>query len=449
MSGLRLASYLALQRAIGSRVDRAYADFLRVERLSRSTFERERQERLGVLLKKAVDRIPFYRSRVSSGSHPSLTDFPILTKRDLFSSHAHIRDPDLRAPRGYDWIEVKTGGSTGEPTTVIHDGAFRDAGRASRLYSQTLCGFPFGTPYHRLWGSMADLRQMQDGLAARVTRRLARETLHNGFRLDASACGRFLDTLQRDRARHVMAYVDALDEVARFAESRDRCHPLVSIMTCAGTLTTEIRDRLTRVFGARVHNKYGSRECTDMACMCERGSLHVYAHHIHLEIVDEAGKPCPPGVAGRVLVTLLGNERFPLIRYEIGDRAAWSAQDACPCGRPFPVLDRLEGREVEFLRAVDGAYVSPVFIRHLIGVVHNPGVIRRFQLVQEPGALFVLTVEPFRERAGLDAARRAILDELAGVLGRSARIDWREVAEIPPTASGKFLYCINRDQTAR
>jgi phenylacetate-CoA ligase len=446
----RLLLYLALQRALGSHAGARYRDFLRWETLTPEVLQQETAARLRAALAHAVREIPFYRERVP-GAAPELADFPVLTKADVRTHFAALTHPAHAATRRYGAIEVKTGGSTGEPTTVIHDAAFRDAGRASRLYSQRLCGFPFGTPFHRLWGSMADIHQMRQSPAARLTAWLGRETLWNAFRLSDADCAAFLADLRRRSARHVMAYVDAIDQVARYAESHGGAPPLISIMACAGTVTPDTHDRLARVFGARVHNKYGSRECTDLACACAHGGLHVYTPHVVLEIVDDAGAPCAPGVTGRVLVTLPGNATFPLIRYEIGDVAAWAEPGPCPCGRPFPRLRHIEGRAVEFLRAADGAYVSPVYIRHLIGVVHNPGALRRFQLTQHDAVRFTLLVEPdpAATPGALEAARPLIERDLRAVLGAAARIEWRAVEHIPESASGKFLYVLNETETPR
>lgn len=441
----RFHLYLALQRALGSHAGARYRDFLRWETLTPEALRQETAARLQATLARAVRDIPFYRERVR-GATPDLADFPVLTKADVRAHFAALTHPAHTATRHYGAIEVKTGGSTGEPTTVIHDAAFRDAGRASRLYSQRLCGFPFGTPFHRLWGSMADINQMRQSPAARLTSWLGRETLWNAFRLSEADCAAFLADLRRRSARHVMAYVDAIDQVARYADTHGSAPQLESIMACAGTVTDDTRDRLARVFGARVHNKYGSRECSDLACACGHGGLHVYTPHAVLEIVDHAGSPCPPGVTGRVLVTLPGNTTFPLIRYEIGDVAAWADDAPCPCGRPFPRLRHIEGRSVEFLRAADGAYVSPVYIRHLIGVVHNPGALRRFQLTQHDATRFTLLVEPdpAAPPGALAGARALIERDLRAVLGTAAHIEWRETERIPESASGKFLYCINR-----
>jgi phenylacetate-CoA ligase len=454
MVGLRRVAYFKSQRLIGSRTESRYKQFLDLEAASTGRLETFRARKLETLLNHAALEVPFYRARVARGRALDLSDFPIVTKNDLRRHFEGFMTPALREAhrarggrwRIYDWVSVKTGGTTGMPVTVIHDAAFRDQGRASRLYSQALCGFPFGTPYVRLWGSMRDVNEMRDSWTQVAVRRLAGETLLNAFRMTPERMQTYLDRLDELRARYMMGYADALDELARYAERKGRqVRPLVAIMACAATLTEETRSTLRRVFGARVHNKYGSRECTDMACECEYGGFHVYAHHVHMEVVDAAGRPCSAGRRGRILVTLLGNHSFPLIRYEIGDVGGWG-QKNCPCGRPFPQLESIEGRVGEFLTSARGNHVSPVFIRHLLGVVHNPGLVRRFQLVQEGPARFVLRVEietGHRWEEFDRTLRDVIVRDLAAVLGPGASIEVLEVRGWGAGA-GKHLYTENR-----
>lgn len=449
MKSLNCAAYTGLQRLLGSHVGARYREFLRLERgeLALRTLT---EPRLDALLSNARSAVPFYRERVNR-TCPSLSDYPILTKRDLRERFIDIMQPHIAAayraakPRGYSWLEVKTGGSTGVPTNVIHGKAVRDGGRAARMYSQYLCGFPFGTPYWRLWGSMREISQMKESWTVRMVRVLARERLLNAFRMGEQVMTAYLDRINAEPPRHMMAYVDCAVQLARFAQNRSiRLRPLNSIMACAGTLTAAARTSLTEVFGARVHNKYGSRECCDMACECDRGKLHIYANSVLLEVVDVHGRPVPPGNLGRILVTLLDSSEFPIIRYEIGDMGTL-ASGLCECGRPFPLLEAVEGRSTEFFITSAGGFVSPVYLAHLIGVVHNSGHIRRFQMVQHSLTRYTLRLE--RNSSALNRPPQALVDrilaDLRAVLGVDCVISVNWEDRIPETGSGKFLHTIS------
>lgn len=453
----RRTAYFTLQRLIGSNVARYYQEFFQLERESTQKLAALQQERLNRILNHAVTEVPFYRERISQRKGVELCDFPILTRELVRSNFQELMTASLREEyqlqgkkrAAYSWLKVQTGGSTGVPTTVIHDPGFRDRGRAARLYSQSLCGFPFGVPYYRLWGSMKEISQMKASLSGRITSALARETLFNAFDLNPDSLDGYIQQINATGHQYMMAYVEAAYQLARYIEKTGASvHPLKAVMACAGTVTDDFRETISRVFGCRVHNKYGSRECTDLACECEAGGFHIYMPNVFLEVVDAVGNPVPTGETGRLLITILSNESFPLIRYEIGDMGALSGK-ICPCGRNFPLLERVEGRSVEFLFNNSGGFVTPNFIIHLTGVEHNPGVIRRFQMIQTSLLDFTLSVEL---EPGVSASQFAqfcepLIRDLKAVLGEQSNIEIQKVDKIPPSASGKHLYTINRIAT--
>lgn len=449
MRGLRRQIWRLAHAFIGSRAWDCYQEFLRLGEGASERLRRLSEERLERLLRHAARHVPYYRD-LRGVRADDLASFPILTKDDVRRHFRHLMSPELaarypRRGRGYSWAEVQTGGTSGVPTTVIHDREFRDFGRAARLYSQYLCGFPYGTPYFRLWGSMKEIAEVRESRLQRVLRRVSAETLLNAFRMDPERMRAYLARINASRVRHMMAYVDCAAELARFARRQGiPVRGLDSIMACAGAVTEDVRRLLAETFGARVHNNYGSRDCSAMACECASGGLHIYANHVYLEVVDEAGRPVPAGQTGRLLVTLLNNYHFPLIRYQIGDVGALS-ESQCRCGLAWPLLDRVEGRIEELLHTPSGAYLSPVYVRHLVGVVHNPGIVRRFQLVQQDRRNYLLRLE-VDEQAGAEVyagVASALVRDLAAVLGADCRVRVQREERIEEAASGKFRYVVS------
>src|SRR5690606_22564126 len=112
---------------------------------------------------------------------------------------------------------------------------------------------------------------------------------------------------------------------------------------------SEIQDRLAE----RVIDSYGSTEAGALAGECPAGSLHVYAEHVHLEIV-QGDTPVAPGEFGDIVATPLGNLAMPLIRYRVGDRGRLSPEP-CRCGLPHPVLLDLQARLGDTIVAADGS----------------------------------------------------------------------------------------------
>lgn len=450
----RATLYIQLQRLIGSRVDLAYRNILRAEALSSHDYAQKTKEALISVLALARATIPYYREQADKLDEGSLTSFPILTKESLNQRYPDLMSPQLRAEydggksRGYGWVEVRSGGTTGVPVAVIHGSDFRDHDRALRMYQMDLCGFPFGTPYFRLWGSMQDVNRMKDSRFHRIMSALAGETILNAFRMETRDLDRYLEILCGHKTSYMMAYIDAAVQLADRALQTDRRPAITSIMACAGTVTDAARATLQSAFGARVHNKYGTRDAGEIACECDHGGLHILPGVV-VEVVNEQGRPCPAGTTGRILVTCLHNKDFPIIRYEIGDVGAL-AEGECACGRPYPRLERLEGRSTEFLRSTSGGYVSPVYIRHVIGVVHPPAGLRRYQLEQTDARSFILRLElepGARTDRPVDTAD--LQRDLLAVLGNDAVIQIQPADHIPESESGKFRYIINRHGSFR
>ena len=232
--------------------------------------------------------------------------------------------------------------------------------------------------------------------------------------------------------------------LARFIQDEKLPRPKFrTIMACAGTVTAEFRKILQETFAAEVFDKYGSRECSDMACECERhNGLHVLAPNVYLEIVDDLGRDCPAGGSGRILVTLLNNPGFPMIRYEIGDLATRADAGLCPCGSSFPRIASLQGRQDDMLTTEDGTLQTSGFVRHFVGVSLNRQLIQEWQLEQTDRARFVFRYVA-QPHAGLEDNLKRLKQSFQLVFGPSAVVEMRPVDEIPPSPSGKVRWIIN------
>src|SRR5207237_8818908 len=96
--------------------------------------------------------------------------------------------------------------------------------------------------------------------------------------------------------------------------------------------------RVARDWGARVMELYGSTETMLLATSCTAGALHLETTLAHCEvIVPETGEPAPPGSEGRLVVTTLGLEGSPLVRFDTGDVVRPSRAPS-RCGSPRPSL---------------------------------------------------------------------------------------------------------------
>jgi len=123
--------------------------------------------------------------------------------------------------------------------------------------------------------------------------------------------------------------------------------------------------RLRESWGAEVFGTYASTEMATSFADCEAGQGgHLHPELMLVEIVDEAGRPLPPGTPGEVVATPLQVTGMPLLRFKTGDIATVH-DEPCPCGRHSWRLGPVLGRKAQMLK-VRGATVYPPAIQGVL-----------------------------------------------------------------------------------
>ena len=210
-----------------------------------------------------------------------------------------------------------------------------------------------------------------------------------------------------------------------------------AVFSASEVLTEEGRRLISEAWGNSPFNVYGATETATIAAECEHHlGLHFFEDLVISEVVDEHYRPVPVGEYGdKVLVTALFSRTLPLIRYELTDSIRLTAQ-ICPSGRPYAMLDGIQGRleEVLYLPAAAGDRVAihPNAIHDVMDLIPSAG----WQVVLGNEGLQVLLLgdpDPHVEvkiRGLLSVALRA-----RGALPPPISLDW--VQEVPKTALGK------------
>jgi phenylacetate-CoA ligase len=209
-------------------------------------------------------------------------------------------------------------------------------------------------------------------------------------------------------------------------------------VTFAETLTPANAQHLREVFRCPIVNYYSAWEVPQIAQSCpdHPDLLHVNSERVIARVVRADGTDAAPGEPGRVVVTDLANFVMPFINYFAGDRAI--AGPACPCGRGFPTLARLEGRDSEIIETPDGRVISAGALGQLLTfVVGIMPYVWEYQAVHTaPGFVTLRVVTTSRFTSGVQAALERALAEF---LGPQVTVTVEPVATIPLEPSGKRL----------
>jgi phenylacetate-coenzyme A ligase PaaK-like adenylate-forming protein len=185
------------------------------------------------------------------------------------------------------------------------------------------------------------------------------------------------------------------------------------------------------------------------------GRKHLFEDDAAIEVVDDDGRNVAPGELGsRLLLTIFERYTQPLIRYEISDRVRL-AGEPCPCGRPFRVIETIEGRQEDVLyfeRASDAAAGSGV--REPIGalgaaraqaIAIHPNLfhdaLERFAVtawqVMYDDAALTIRVLGAQDESLRQAIEREIRAMLAAAGAREPRIEVLAVDQLERGATGK------------
>jgi phenylacetate-CoA ligase len=122
---------------------------------------------------------------------------------------------------------------------------------------------------------------------------------------------------------------------------------------------------LETLWGAKVYSTYASTEMSVSYCEChERAGGHAHPELIYTEIVDESGKSVPDGTPGELVVTPLGVEGVPLIRFKTGD-ITFKMSETCSCGRNSLRIGPILGRKSQMIK-LKGTTVYPLTITNIL-----------------------------------------------------------------------------------
>lgn len=183
--------------------------------------------------------------------------------------------------------------------------------------------------------------------------------------------------------------------LAEYCENDAVLSNLKQVRTVGETVSPELRESTHKVLGVPLIDFYSAQEVGYMALQCPMSNhYHVLSDSVVLEVIDEEGRPCSIGQAGKIVVTSLDNYATPLIRYDIGDIGMLG--NSCDCGRGLPVLQQVLGRSRNMAILPDGSKKWPnLGFRKMMKVAD----IRQFQVMQhglENLELKIVVDEPLR-----------------------------------------------------
>ena len=302
--------------------------------ITRESLEALQLKKLNAVLKREKERGGFYRELPERlESLEELRELPFTTEEDLAHHAAGLllcSQAEIRRV-----LSDATSGTTGAAKRVFYtEGDCENtvqlfvAGLGELIFpgGVTMICFPFSGP--------SGLGEM----IAEAVSRLGARPLKIGAGLCYGECSAVMEREQPDTFVGMPVQLLSLlracgrGSLRRALVSGDAC-PEAVLRACE------------KLLGSRLFPHYGSREMALGGAICcpAHAGMHLRENHVIAEIVDEEGRVLPPGEIGELVITTIGMEAMPLIRYRTGD-VTRVLPELCPCGSRVLRLDRVRRR---------------------------------------------------------------------------------------------------------
>ena len=393
------------------------------------------------LLRHAKATVPFYKSRLDCLFKPDGSidwkrwqDVPVLIRRDVSENFAALQSTEL--PPGHGKIQVaSTSGSTGLPISVSYTRLLSDVCKAMDWRAHAAWGLDWSQ-------SLVYWHKYEE--------KYSRFGSHHNYgpwgpnTVAKSAAGRSYVANNEDPLADRLTHLREVDAKYIFTQGNftlaaaiemqesGKTFPLESVVSHGIGVDPQFSSAIAYAFGAKLFALYSSKEGGRLAHLCGKCErYHVNTEMVHLEILDDKDQPCPPGVAGRVIITNFFNAAQPFIRYEQGDIATWS--EGCVCGSRLPALERIDGRIYHLFRRRNGIVYAP----QVTDEFRNELGASFWQFVQIDADTIVVKYKPHSLRDPQRETRFA--SRLRDILTEDYKIKFEVINSLPLTSSGKFL----------
>jgi phenylacetate-CoA ligase len=421
-----LPRFRAAYRALGVLEER--------ERWSRADIGTFQLVRLNALWAHAARHVGYYRELAGRLGLPprfaSLAEFralvPVLPKDEVRARRLAFLSE--RAARGR-W--ERSGGSTGSPMSVFWGKEAHLETLRAKYRLDATWGLDIFDRKVFLWGHGGSFAPGLAGWTARL-RQPWEDRLRNRLRLSAYRMGpddlaTYLRRVAAFKPASLYGYSTALSLLAEQAAAAGFRCPSLKLATLSGEPAfPRLLAAVRRGFGVPAVVEYGAVECGFIAGQGPDGALRVREDSALVETL-----PREDGLFD-IVITVLGNPCFPLLRYAIADVTA------APLEVPnsgFAVLKDVLGRRNDMVVSQSGRLVHSLGIKHVFE--HCPGV-RRFRAHQDAEGGLAVTVEASEgARPDTAEARRQLVELLEGY---PVHI---EVGAIPGTLAGKHRWVVS------
>jgi phenylacetate-CoA ligase len=393
--------------------------------------------RLKKLIRHCYDTVPYYRQvmddrGIRADDVKSLQDiekFPIINKKEVLKAGDSI--VSTRYPR---WAlrKGRTGGSTGTPMLVYRSMFSLGTEHAFIRRQFDWAGVPLREKTAWIFQRVV-AQPEKKGARLYYYDPVLRELTLSAYRCSPETALEYAEVIQKHGIEVVVGYPSSVYLMAKTCLNEGFKLDLRVMLSTWEAMTGTMRKTISEAFGCKVFDYYGSGERVVAIHKCDHATYHVVPEYGLTELL-----PIDDREEGyyRVVSTGFWNKGMPLIRYDVGDVVAMSGDRRCGCGREFPVVDSIVGKEGDVIQSPSGVQLGVTAVVQVLYTVGGTDNVLETQFVQDavdhvrveyvPGSAFTPDDLENMKRA----AARLLPDDL--------KVDFKQVEAVRRTPMGKI-----------
>lgn len=343
-----------------------------IEKASAKELKSFQEEKLKGLLSYLSENSKYYQ-RLFREHHINVED--INTLEDLtkipISSKEHLQeynDDFFCVPKNEIVDFVTTSGTLGEPVTI----GLTDADLDRLAYNESISFACAGVTEDDILQLTTTIdRRFMAGLAYFLG---ARKLGAGIIRVGAGIPELQWDTIEKFNPTYLIVVPSFLLKLVEYAEQNgiDVNDSGIKGAICIGESLREqdfslniLANKIKSKWDIELFSTYASTEMSTAFTECsEQQGGHQHPELIITEILDENGKAVPEGKEGELVITTLGVEAMPLLRFRTGDIVI-THNSPCSCGRNTLRLGPVVGRKKQMIK-YKGTTIYPPAMNNLL-----------------------------------------------------------------------------------
>lgn len=398
----------------------------KISTFSRSHLQHLQKEELGKLLLHATNSVPYYKQlniSLSDDCYNDIKKFPLLTKSKL-----QLYSKDIHLGNSKNLVIEKSSGSSGVQTEIYMSKKESSQTQAAMIFLWEFSDYRLGN------------KLIQTGITPNrgftkfIKDIIFRTTYVNAYDLSEEKLCYYLRKAKRNGHLFIAGFAASLNLFAKAAIKNNIDVSFKSVISWGDKLFDHYKSNIQTAFNnPTITELYGSTEGFVISGSCQYHQHHILTPHVYLELLDKEGNEVKPGEIGYVVVTRLDAYSFPLIRYYLGDLAIKAeSSTACPCGRNFPILTKIIGRDTDVVQILSGKHL---IVHFFTGIFEHFYQITQFRIIQKQIGKIEIEYIPS------PSFSNEILLEIEKIMYQKAKevfqVSWHRVSEILPAKSGK------------